>query len=293
MPAAYFIVRTTIALVLLALINLAQAVDINDVQTQIFTPTCAVAGCHNGAQSPNLRAGQAFTNIVNVPSSQAPSLFYIEPGNPGDSYLVRKIQGTGSGSQMPFGRSPLSGSLITLVRDWVLQGALEMEVADSDSDGITDTQDNCPNNANADQLNTDGDSEGDACDTDDDNDGVADTSDAFPLDAAESVDTDNDGLGNNADTDDDNDGVPDTQDAFPLDSTESVDTDGDGIGNNADIDDDDDGVADANDAFPLDSTESVDTDNDGVGDNSEVFPLEENVTAMSGTFYEQPILNAL
>ena len=129
LPAAHFIVRTTIALVLLALTNLVQAVDINDVQTQIFTPTCAVSGCHRGTQSPNLRAGQAFTNIVNVPSSQVPSLFYIEPGNPGNSYLVRKIQGTGSGSQMPFLRPPLSSSLITLVRDWVLQGALEMEVA--------------------------------------------------------------------------------------------------------------------------------------------------------------------
>ena len=171
MPAAHFIVRTTIALVLLALTNLVQAVDINDVQTQIFTPTCAVSGCHRGTQSPNLRAGQAFTNIVNVPSSQVPSLFYIEPGNPGNSYLVRKIQGTGSGSQMPFLRPPLSSSLITLVRDWVLQGALEMEVAGMD---------------------TDGDGIGDDIDTDDDNDGTLDVDDAFPLDATETVDTDGD-----------------------------------------------------------------------------------------------------
>ncbi len=106
-------------------------------------------------------------------------------------------------------------------------------------------------------------------DTDDDNDGVADTSDAFPLDATESVDTDNDGTGNNADTDDDGDGVADASDAFPLDASESLDTDGDGIGDNADncaavanasqTDADGDGMGDA-----CDSTPNGDTDNDGI-----------------------------
>ncbi len=76
--------------------------------------------------------------------------------------------------------------------------------------------DNCPSNANADQLNTDGDTQGDVCDTDDDNDGVADTADAFPLNAAETLDTDLDGTGNNADPDDDNDGLPDGMDPLPL-----------------------------------------------------------------------------
>ena len=50
---------------------------------------------------------------------------------------------------------------------------------------------------------------------DDDGDGVADGSDAFPLDATETLDTDSDGTGNNADTDDDGDGVADDLDAFP------------------------------------------------------------------------------
>jgi len=46
--------------------------------------------------------------------------------------------------------------------------------ADTDSDGILDCNDNCPVVANADQLDTDGDGVGDACDTDDDGDGVPD-----------------------------------------------------------------------------------------------------------------------
>jgi len=48
---------------------------------------------------------------------------------------------------------------------------------DYDGDGIPDSVDNCFSVANADQLNTDGDTQGNFCDNDDDNDGVADTED--------------------------------------------------------------------------------------------------------------------
>lgn len=60
-----------------------------------------------------------------------------------------------------------------------------------------------------------------ASNADSDGDGVLDSEDAFPNDASESVDTDGDGIGNNADTDDDNDGSPDTEDAYPVDATRS------------------------------------------------------------------------
>lgn len=63
--------------------------------------------------------------------------------------------------------------------------------------------DNCPLVENPDQINTDGDANGDACD-------------AFPLNASETIDTDNDGIGNNADIDDDGDNVPDYIDADSL-----------------------------------------------------------------------------
>ena len=101
--------------------------------------------------------------------------------------------------------------------------------ADSDGDGVPDPIDNCPNTENLDQLDTDGDSKGNACDTDDDNDGVPDASDALPLDVTESVDTDSDGIGNNADTDDDEDGLTDTQEATNGTNPLLSDTDGDGF----------------------------------------------------------------
>ena len=77
-----------------------------------------------------------------------------------------------------------------------------------------------------------------------------------------------------ADTDED--GIIDCTDAFPLDALETIDTDLDGTGDNADIDDDDDGVLDDSDAFSLDASEQADSDGDGVGDNADAFPLDAN-----------------
>jgi Thrombospondin type 3 repeat len=54
-------------------------------------------------------------------------------------------------------------------------------IVDRDGDGRADAADNCPAVANPGQEDTDGDSQGDACDADDDNDGLTDTADKCPL----------------------------------------------------------------------------------------------------------------
>jgi hypothetical protein len=59
---------------------------------------------------------------------------------------------------------------------------------DADGDGVADSSDNCPSVANANQVDSDGDGKGDACDTDDDNDSVLDSNDSCPTVAAATAD---------------------------------------------------------------------------------------------------------
>ncbi len=101
-----------------------------DVQP-IFTASCALAGCHAGtapAQGQDLSAGNTFGNTVDIPSEQLPSMNRITPGDPTQSYLVHKIEGTqtsvgGTGSRMPFGRAALSSTQIATITAWITSGA--------------------------------------------------------------------------------------------------------------------------------------------------------------------------
>ncbi len=63
---------------------------------------------------------------------------------------------------------------ITISNNMVLTANFCSSSQDSDGDMIGDECDNCPEKANSDQLNTDDDSSGNACDEDDDNDGLTD-----------------------------------------------------------------------------------------------------------------------
>ena len=100
-------------------------------------------------------------------------------------------------------------------------------------------------------------------DIDSDGDGLVDSQDAFPDDANETKDSDYDGVGDNGDlfpndpsehSDRDGDGVGDNADLYPDDELESSDSDGDGVGDNGDV-------------FPDDGSQWEDGDSDGLGDN--------------------------
>jgi hypothetical protein len=100
------------------------------VQAEVFTPTCAIDGCHRGPASAAqeglvLSAGDAFRNTVSVPANQNRSLSRVEPFNLANSYLWRKISpgaGTIVGGTMPASGS-ISDAQRQLVRDWILLGA--------------------------------------------------------------------------------------------------------------------------------------------------------------------------
>jgi hypothetical protein len=115
---------------------------------------------------------------------------------------------------------------------------------DADGDRVVDSEDNCPNMANPDQLDTDGDGTGDVCELSDvedaDADGVVDSLDNCPVVAnADQLDTDADTFGDVCDLDDDADTILDTLDNCPLVANlDQLDTDADNIGDVCDTGDD-------------------------------------------------------
>jgi len=101
----------------------------SSLQSRVFTPTCATAGCHVGAGAPQglrLDAANSYALLVDMASSEVPSLQRVAPGRPGDSYLVQKLEGTAAaGARMPLGRPPLARATIDVIRQWITDGATD------------------------------------------------------------------------------------------------------------------------------------------------------------------------
>ncbi len=90
-------------------------------QKNIFN-SCATSGCHDSAskvQGLDLSAGNSLNSMFGVPSNQQPLIDLIEPGDPDNSYLVKKLEGMGVGQPMPLGQSALTQTQINAVRGWV------------------------------------------------------------------------------------------------------------------------------------------------------------------------------
>jgi uncharacterized protein YraI len=227
------------------------------------------------------------------PSSEAPHIHTVHVSAPMKSELAMQV------NDWLIGRNGLTSHSTYRFYDWSpaatdqvkrLMGKLAPPVGrDGDGDGKLDFVDNCPTLSNANQLDTDADGQGDACDTDNDGDGVLDTRDNCPTTRNPTqVDQDADGKGDACDLDVDGDGKPDTMDNCPrVANANQLDTDRDGKGDACEADDDMDGVVDTNDNCPLqanadqsnvdgDSTGDVcdpDSDGDGVLNAADVCPL--------------------
>jgi hypothetical protein len=100
----------------------------SSIQSNIFTPICTV--CHTASHPTglDLRDGMSYALLVGVPSAQVPSLSRVEPGDPDNSYLIQKLEGTAAvGVRMPANGPPfLSTDQIAVVRQWITDGAMEV-----------------------------------------------------------------------------------------------------------------------------------------------------------------------
>ena len=141
---------------------------LSSIQAAIFTPSCAVSGCHDATtQSGNLvlTASVAYANLVGVPVYEVSPLkagdggyvplgggkvqeslcedattvdtgipLRVDPGNPGESYLIWKLTAkTSDGgaieqdtycSQMPkINMETLTTAQISAIQTWIQNGA--------------------------------------------------------------------------------------------------------------------------------------------------------------------------
>ncbi len=111
--------------------NVAAATTLTQVQQNVLTPRCI--GCHDGSQpaggtlpgSMDLRSGQSFASLVSVASLEQPALLRVKPGDPDNSYVIHKLEGTAgiTGARMPFGGPFLDQATIDQVRSWIASGA--------------------------------------------------------------------------------------------------------------------------------------------------------------------------
>jgi hypothetical protein len=115
--------------------------NLSEIQANILTPSCATTGCHLGAGAPQgLRLDEAnsYGMLVGIASSEEPSILRVAPGDPNNSYLIQKLEGSTSvGAQMPLNAPPLEQAPIDVVRQWITDGAIDDRIPSSDPIKVT------------------------------------------------------------------------------------------------------------------------------------------------------------
>jgi hypothetical protein len=120
--------NSTTSTAVVVTVSNAVVVTLAQLQSSIFTPRCS--GCHTGV-GPGLpgvmnlsSASASFAALVNVTSISEPSFKRVLPGDPGNSYIIHKLEGTQLvGARMPFGGPFLDQATIDQVRAWIEAGA--------------------------------------------------------------------------------------------------------------------------------------------------------------------------
>jgi len=104
----------------------SQVSQFRQIQDTVFTPICAECHGSNGASAGlRLDDGASFAALVDMASTEVPELNRVSTGDPDNSYLVQKIEGTAAvGARMPLGGPMLPQESIDLIRGWISAGAL-------------------------------------------------------------------------------------------------------------------------------------------------------------------------
>ena len=101
--------------------------DLAWIQAKVFTPSCALVGCHAGPGGMSLAAGSAHASLVNRTASTVSGWTRVVPGSTTSSYLVVAL-GRAPGPMpfsgfMPVGAPPLCVEKLEAIERWILAGA--------------------------------------------------------------------------------------------------------------------------------------------------------------------------
>lgn len=99
---------------------------LSDIQSKVFTQSCALSGCHGQANNQAnllLTDGNSFTSLVNVQGFLFPQFKRVVPDSSSKSLLIKILKGEVS-PQMPLNRAPLSADVIDSIAAWIDKGAL-------------------------------------------------------------------------------------------------------------------------------------------------------------------------
>jgi len=108
----------------------------SSIQREIFDTTdssgrLACTNCHtNVGRNPsgglNLVAGVSYASLIRVASTGKPGAVRVIPGDPDNSYLIHKLEGSADivGVRMPRGNGPyLTDGQILVIKRWIANGA--------------------------------------------------------------------------------------------------------------------------------------------------------------------------
>ncbi|MDZ7714896.1 MAG: c-type cytochrome domain-containing protein [Balneolaceae bacterium] len=88
----------------------------------IFNNNCSGSGCHIGERESGVRL-DGYNNVMESRGTQYQALI-VQPNDADASPIVDKIEpNPDEGSRMPENSSPLSDNEISLIREWINEGA--------------------------------------------------------------------------------------------------------------------------------------------------------------------------
>jgi len=93
----------------------------------IFIPKCALYTCHSPAYYQksgdiDFSTEDVYDSLVNVRSNLFPNEYRIKPGDPDNSNLIKRLEGTVLAG-VPLERSSISQEEINVIRQWIKDGA--------------------------------------------------------------------------------------------------------------------------------------------------------------------------